>query len=197
MSETQEREQARFRDELRALKQRLFEMERAVRDRATVEDDIPEGDFDVLACRVGTERVAILLGEVKEVLPVAEMLPLPESPVFLSGIMDLGGSSIPVLDVRARFTRTRRELELSDLVVVCRASPRDVGLVVQEVFDLERVPRARLAPPIDEIPHATYVRGTIRDNDGQMLLLSLARLIESSDLPDARNSETNDRPGTP
>lgn len=175
---------ARLREELRALKQRLWEMERIVRDRAIVERDLPEGDFDVLACRVDADRVAITLAEVREVLPVAEMLPLPESPAWMCGMLDLGGRTVPVLDVAARFRRAARRLELSDLVVVCRFPPRDVGLVVQEVYDLARVPRARLSPPADELPHASYVRGTIRDNDGQMLLLSLARLVEASDLPE-------------
>ena len=178
-----DRENLRFRDELRALKQRLFEMEREVRERDAGERALPEHDFDVLACRVDAERVALSLDEVREVLPVAEMLPLPESPAWMCGMMDLGSRTVPVLDVSARFRRTRRAVELTDLVVVCRGVPRDMGLLVQEVFDLQRIPRSRVSSPADEVPHATYVRGTIRDNDGQMLLLSLARLIDASDVP--------------
>lgn len=183
-----------LRDELRALRQRLWEIERLVRERAAPELDLPEESFDVLSFRVGRDRVALLLSEVREVLPLAEMLPLPEAPPWVSGLLDLGDRTIPVLDVAARFRRGAREADLADLVVVCHTSSRDLGLVVQEVFDVQRFERARLSPPADEVPHASYLRGTLRDDEGQLLMLSLARLLEASDVPDVDDPDALESP---
>ena len=172
-----------------ALRAQLRDIEHRLGASATAERPLPSTAFHVLVCRVGDERVGLWLAEVREVVPVALMVALPEAPPWIAGLLELGGTALPVIDVAGRFARTGREVGLGDLVVICRGEPRDTGLVVQEVFDVRVVEPEAVVPPAREIPQGPYLRGAIRDPEGLLLLLSLERLIESSDVPELSEGE--------
>lgn len=167
-----------------ALRAQLREIERRLDASAGPERELPVTAFHVLVSRVATERVALWLADVREVVPAAEMLALPEAPPWIAGLLEIGGQAIPVIDVAARFSRAHRMLELDDLVVVCSTGTRDVGLVVQEVHDVRLVEPSAVVPPLRDVPQAPYLRGALRAAEGMLLLLSLDRLIDASDVPE-------------
>lgn len=172
-----------MKEELVALRSRLADLERRLGAASEIEAPLPTGAVDVLACRVGAERVAILLREVREVVPIAAVATLPEAPPWVLGLLQLGPNALPVLDVAARFERRARSIVASDLVVVCRNAPTDVGLVVQEVNDVVRIDASEIVRPSRDVAHAPYLRGTFRDPDGAVLVLGLRSFVEHSGVP--------------
>ncbi|MCC6558163.1 MAG: chemotaxis protein CheW [Polyangiaceae bacterium] len=171
--------------ELSDLKRRLYELERAALDVGAEEPLPASGELLALVCRVEESRVALPLRVVERVVPAAATAPLPESPPWVHGLLRLRGQAIPVLDAAARFARRGRALDVDDQIVICRGERGQVGLVVSEVhevrgFALDGGAGARLAP---DVPQAPYVRATLQDAGGLVLLLSLERLLATSDIP--------------
>lgn len=170
-------------EELVALRARLADLERRLGARSVDEEALPAGEVEVLVCRVGSERVALLLRDVREVVPIASVTALPEAPPWVLGLLQVGETAVPVLDVDARFDRRARPIAISDLVVLCRHEPDGVGLVVSEVDDVKRIASVDIADPKRDVPHAAYLRGTFRDADGAVLLLGLRRFVELAGVP--------------
>jgi chemotaxis-related protein WspB len=61
--------------------------------------------MQVLVLRLGGVHYALKTREVVRVLPAMRLTPMPRSPAFVAGIMNLHGTPVPVLDL-ARITST-------------------------------------------------------------------------------------------
>src|SRR5262245_54636416 len=72
--------------------------------------------------------------EVKGWTPVTRM---PRLPAFVSGVLDLRGSIVPIIDMRARFELERIEYGRTTVIIVINVgsagSARAVGIVVEAV----------------------------------------------------------------
>jgi len=174
-----------FDDERRWISQLQGELDR-LRSRLALEigsSTLPGEAFDAMLFRVGEARLAIPLAGVEEVVMVAATAAIPDAPPWISGLLDLRGEALVVLDVGARIQRGQREPELNDLIVIARVEDRRVGLVVQEIVDIVSVDREEIASAMTEPEEAPYVLGVFLHEDVQTQLLGLQPLLALSDLP--------------
>ncbi len=138
----------------------------------------------VLLCRAADALFALPLTILQEVVPVAAMKALPQTPSWIAGVLNLRQALIPVADLSARVTGQPHEIALTDLVVICLDGPWRVGLVVQEVSSVTELSLDALQTPAPDLPSAPYVSGTLRHEDALVLVLSLDRLMAQSALPE-------------
>lgn len=170
--------------ELVELKRRLYELERAS-STYELDDPLPAtGQITAVVCRVGDNRIALSLDVVERAVTAVAMAPLPEAPPWVHGLLNLGGRALPVLDIAARIERKRRVLELDDQIVICRHADASIGLVVQSVLGVGTFTLGESKAGLGaSLPLAPYVRATLRDTEGLVLLFSLKRLLATSDIP--------------
>lgn len=85
-------------------------------------------------------RYALYLSEVVKVERAVEITPLPGAPQVVSGVIDVHGEIIPVIDIRKLFRLPQRDLQLEDQFIIARTSQRLVALAVDSVngvYDLK------------------------------------------------------------
>lgn len=169
--------------EIEELQHRIHDLRRRITGQS-VDPEIPKGNVPLLICRVGEEHMAFLQEGVKEVTMMCKLTPLPEAPTWISGVLNLRGLAVPVLDVLARISGHPRRPELSDMIVVAALEQRCVGLIVQEILDIQTVPSGWIQPAAVDIEYASYLLGVCYRAGTPTLLLSLPRLLGSSSLPD-------------
>src|SRR6202044_2167377 len=87
----------------------------------------------LLLFRLDAQRCAIAASAVVEILSAVATSPLPRQPTYIAGMIDVRGSVMPVLDLRVRFGRAGRPLELADQFIVVRARARLFALWVDHV----------------------------------------------------------------
>jgi purine-binding chemotaxis protein CheW len=115
---------------------------------------------------------------VVEVVMMAKLTPMPESPEWVAGLLNCRGQTIPVIDVLARLTRAAHRPSLSDVVVICSVAGRRFGLIVQEILSVDTVPPRSVQPPSPETEHAPYLLGVIQLAQQMILLFSVAALLD-------------------
>lgn len=172
-----------LRAELEALEKQLLELRRRVDGGNAPAALEPRRDVmfaELLVCRVGERRVAFPLNVVREIVPIVRLTPLPETPAWVKGVLNLRGMSLPVLDLTSRLEGTENEAALSDLIVVCHSEGRWVGLLVPEVFDVVSLESETLDAASGDIPHAPYLLGVVTVEDIQTLVFSVPRLLDLS-----------------
>ena len=76
-----------------------------------------------LIFRVGERRFAISAEQIERVLAAVEVTPLPDTPLFLRGVINCGGMLVPVVDLRVRFGLPVRRVLPSDRLVFVRNAP--------------------------------------------------------------------------
>ncbi len=144
----------------------------------------PEGPFHVLVCRVGDERVAFLHSSVDEVVLTAKLIPLPDAPPWVPGMLNLRGTMIPVIDVLARFSRRESAPALSDLIVIGRAHRQQVGLIVQEVIGSYPCRPDLLEQPHQDMVSSPFLLGILHIESVPTLLLGTSSFGVACHLPE-------------
>lgn len=100
---------------------------------------------ELCAFRVGSEEYVIDLRRIREILQPLPVTPIPRSPEFLEGVMNLRGEAIPVVDVRKRLGTPAASARPKVLVV--NVAGRLLGLLVDAVSEVVRIPRSAIGPP--------------------------------------------------
>lgn len=122
-------------------------------------------------------RYGLELSTVERVVHAVDITPLPKAPDIVSGVINVRGTIVPVMNVRRRFRLPERPINLSDQLVVAHTSRRAVALMVDAVSGtVECSPDAMVAA--DRIfPDLQYVAGVVRTRDGMILIHDLDKFL--------------------
>ena len=85
----------------------------------------PAAKTAVVVFELNEHRYALPLTDVREVLALPAIVPLPKAPTIVEGVVNIRGVVVPVMDIRARFRLPARPPHPADHLLVARAkSPR-------------------------------------------------------------------------
>ena len=106
-----------------------------------------------LACNLGNESYAIPVIQVREIIRMTDITPIPQMPLFVKGVINLRGKIIPVADLRERFGLGQVAATDAACIVVVQVKlpsgvPGLLGLTVDGVEEVVNI----AANEIEETP---------------------------------------------
>lgn len=123
---------------------------------------------------LGEEEYALDIQVVSELIKPRSLTELPRVPAHVCGIMTLRGEVVPVLDLKRRLGISTVAQGHTDTqrIVVCEAPGQRVGLLVDRVSQVIRLPREAIEKPklAGDEPLTAFIQGIGR-KQGQMLIL--------------------------
>lgn len=130
---------------------------------------------------LGAEEFAAPVAQVREVLPLAGMTRVPRAAPEVHGVMNVRGQILPVIDLRRRLGFPPREPGGAAYVLIHLAPGAGaVGLIVDEVREVLRVPAAQVEEPpamlmTESARH--YLLGVAKVEDRLILVCDLAAMV--------------------
>ena len=133
---------------------------------------------------LGSEHYGVEILRVREIIGLLAITPLPQTPSYVKGVMNLRGRIIPVIDLRLRFGLTAAEATKETCIVVLESSEQDgsqtvMGAVVDSVREVQDIAPGAIEPPPEfgcEIP-LKYILGMGKVKDKVIVLLDIAEVI--------------------
>lgn len=115
----------------------------------------------VVAFRIGNQEFCVDIMSVREIRCWTPATPLPRSPDFVRGVINLRGFVLPIVDLAARFGFPPAEPTAQNVIIVTQIGQRTVGLLVDAVSDILTVTDDLVQPTPDIASDiaATFVRG--------------------------------------
>src|SRR5579871_1770841 len=105
-----------------------------------MEDEIERPKLQVLHFLVSNVRMCIDLKYIKKVLPLVQLERIPGSPVYLVGLLNLAGKSIPVIDLAMRLGLHRHQAYTIDMpILICFDNEHEVGFIIDKVLGLATI----------------------------------------------------------
>ncbi|MHB8420445.1 MAG: chemotaxis protein CheW [Myxococcales bacterium] len=156
--------------------------------RPATESAAPDGGHEVVslcAFEVNGGSFAIDLRRVREILRPTKITKVPKAPAYLEGVVHLRGSVIPVVDLRKRLGNDAPGSGPLNRLVIAWIGRRVIGLLVDRVRGVLRLPRGELLPAPDlwlEKGARLFV-GACRGTSGELGLLLNLRALLASDEP--------------
>ena len=112
-----------------------------------------------------------------------EITRVPRAPEFIKGVVNLRGKVIPVVDLRARFSMPGTERTDEHRIVVVDVMGQDIGMVVDAVTEVSRIPSSSIEPPSNVITtnDSEYLTGIVKTDEKLIILLDIAKVISDAD----------------
>lgn len=154
---------------------------RILRERAQALARVPpppaaETILEVLEFGLASERYAIERRYVQEVHPLRELTPLPCTPPFILGIVNVRGRIVPVLDLKKFFELPERGLTDLHRTIIVRGHDLEIGLLADVIIGISAVPAESLQPSLPTLTgiRADYLKGVTA---GRLVVLAVERIL--------------------
>ena len=148
---------------------------------ASAEEEQSQGWLDVLSFRLGDELYAIESEHVAEVLPLTQFTPLPGTPPYVLGIVNVRGHIVSLLDLRVLFELPIGGLSDKNFLAILRSPEMEFGLLIDRVQGVARIRRDALQGEVANLSgvRAAYLLGVTAE---QCTVLDGARLLDDPSL---------------
>ncbi|ELM6621029.1 purine-binding chemotaxis protein CheW [Vibrio fluvialis] len=144
-------------------------------------DDASRG-ADFLSFRLANELYGVAIRDVEEIRVWEHPTPIPRSPHFVKGVINLRGMIVPIMDLRLRFGIGSNDYLPTTVVLVLSSEVGDqsrlMGLVVDAVSDVIGQGDNDLYPAIGETSVAPYLQGLLNVGEEVMSLLDTDTLLD-------------------
>ena len=140
-------------------------------------------DISIVAFKLGKEVYGLELQEVREIIMVGLITPIPRAPSFIQGVLNLRGEIIPVIDLRMRFGLEHQDTTVLSRIIVTPINDVFTGLIVDSVAEVKNIDKKLLEPPpsVTSIGANAYIVQVARTSTGVIFLLGLQQLLTDSE----------------
>ncbi|MFT5722698.1 MAG: purine-binding chemotaxis protein CheW [Motiliproteus sp.] len=125
------------------------------------------------------ELYGINVMQVKEVLRLTEIAPVPGALDYILGIINLRGNVITVIDTRALFGLAPREPSNDSRIIVIELDDQVIGMRVDSVAEVIylRLSQIERTPSVGTDESSKFISGVSYHNDELIILLNLDQMI--------------------
>lgn len=134
---------------------------------------------ELISFRIADQEFGVDIMSVREIRGWTPATPLPHSPTFMRGVINLRGAVLPIIDLSGRLGLGSTEPSARHVIIVAHVGARLAGLLVDAVSDILTTTDDQVQPTPDLACETvkSFVRG-ILPMDGRMIsLISLDRVL--------------------
>jgi purine-binding chemotaxis protein CheW len=155
-------------------------------DQAVKVMEEKEGKY--LTFSLAEEEYGIGILKIKEIIGMMPITPVPQTPMFVKGVVNLRGKVIPVIDLRLRFGMEAIDYTERTCIIVVEMEDQTgivlIGIVVDAVSEVLNIK----GEDIEETPtfgtklNIDYILGMAKMEGGVKILLNIGRVLTQGEL---------------
>ena len=151
-----------------------------------------EGDFvsdtlELISFRIEEQEFCLDIMAVREIRGWTPATPLPHSPNFVRGVINLRGAVLPILDLKARLGLGSAEPSARSVIIVVHIGKRLVGLLVDGVSEILAANKSTIQPTpnvgCDTV--SRFVRGIIAMEGRMISWIGLEDILPAEEIAEA------------
>ncbi|MBI5633959.1 MAG: chemotaxis protein CheW [Nitrospirae bacterium] len=118
--------------------------------------------------------------DVKEILPLMDISPVPGAPDFIPGLINNRGDIESVINLNKFLGLPDSNKTAASRIIMASKTGLRSGILVDEVLDVVDVPLNSIKPPLSTLDHAIkeLVTGEMLYNNRTVVMLDISRLFE-------------------
>ena len=137
-----------------------------------------------LTFTLGQEEYGVEILKVQEIKGYSAITPIPNTPPYIKGVMNLRGTIIPVVDLRAKFGLAATEYNQFTVIIVMRVGAKVMGVIVDAVSDVLNIPTTDIqaAPDFGAQVETRFIGGMAKAGEKLVVLLEIEKVIGDDEL---------------
>ena len=143
-------------------------------------EDSGEGELiQLVSFKLDNVEYGINIMVVHEILRYPQITKVPNTPDFIKGVINLRGNVIPVVDVRKRFGLNKTKISDLTRVVVIEMEEKWIGLLVDNVHQVVRMPASNIDPPASLLEGVSedFISGIGRLKDRLIIIIRIGPIL--------------------
>lgn len=139
--------------------------------------EVETGDsMQLVVFSLASETYGIPIGYVREVQPLRHVSPVPCTPGFVVGVINIRGSIYSVIDIRDFFGVPDQEITDLTKVILVNAAELEVGILADDVSGAMNIPLAEIRPSLaaQATIREEYVQGVTKE---MLIVLNMDTLM--------------------
>ncbi len=148
-------------------------------DTASAETGFAADERQYLTFRLGDEEYGVEILAVQEIKGYSAITPVPNTPAYVTGVMNLRGTIVPVVDLRAKFAMSETQYTPFTVIIVVKVGAKIMGLIVDAVSDVLNIPRADIqaTPDFGAEIDARFISGMAKAGERLVVLLDIDTVL--------------------
>ncbi len=132
--------------------------------------------LEIIEFQLASETYGIELRHAVEVSLLKELTPVPCTPAFVLGIINVHGRVLSVVDLKRFFDLPNNALTDLNRVIVVRNDGMEVGVLADTIHGVRRIPLRDLQPSLPTLTgvRAEYLKGVTRE---RLIVLDAGKLL--------------------
>jgi purine-binding chemotaxis protein CheW len=125
------------------------------------------------------EEYGLEILKVQEIIGIMDITPVPRSPDYIRGVINLRGKVIPIVDLRLRFGMEQAERTSETCIIVVEANRVQTGIVVDQVSEVLNIASGEIedTPAFGAEVQTDYILGIGKADGRVKLLLDIDRVL--------------------
>ena len=145
-------------------------------------------EHQLVIFELAEELYGVDIATVEGIIKMQAITAVPHAPPFVEGVTNLRGTVLPVMDLRKRFGLPTQTATKDSRIVVAVMDSLKVGIVVDGVSEVLRVPEEAIEPPSPLVTtnETSFINGIAKIADRLIILLDLSKVLslqEQAQLP--------------
>jgi len=154
-----------------------------------VHTDVNKTDSrQLVTFQLGEELYGVNIMDVKEIVRVQGIRPIPNAPLYVEGIFNLRSEIIPIISLHKRFhirkLVTSEEDELLSGFIIVDIDGMKLGIIIDRISRVVTVEKEEIQPPPQMFSGigAEYIQGVVRQEEGYLIILDIRDLFNPKEL---------------
>ncbi|MEE4356152.1 MAG: chemotaxis protein CheW [Desulfococcaceae bacterium] len=149
---------------------------------------IEEKEGKYLTFTLADEEYGIGILKIKEIIGMMPITLVPQTPVFVKGVINLRGKVIPVIDLRLRFGMESIDYTDRTCIIVVEiggdAGSIMIGIVVDTVSEVLNIKKQDIedTPKFGTKLDTNYILGMAKTESGVKILLDIDRILRTEEI---------------
>lgn len=131
----------------------------------------------IVIFQLGAEEYAVDITQSKEILKLSKITPVPNTPDFVRGVVNLRGQIVPVVDLRRRFNIEGNSDK--ERIITVEVNDSLIGLVVDYVNEVlwYNMDELEPAPEVEGGIKQEFIKGVVKRGERLLVLINLNRML--------------------
>lgn len=157
-----------------------LELKKDLADTFSNESDDDKNRRQYITFTVSGQEYGVDIMEVREIKGWSLTTTLPNTPPYMRGVVNLRGTVVPILDLRARFGLGMTEASSNHVVMIVNVDSKVMGILVDAVSDILTitVDQIRTLPDTEGNQDKMVLNGLVNVDNRMVALIVLEKLFD-------------------
>jgi len=150
---------------------------------------IGDSQFQLVTFQLGEELYGVDIMDVKEIVKIQPVRPIPNAPYYVEGIFNLRKEIIPVISLHKRFrlkeiVREEGDEDYEGGFTILNIDGSKIGIIIDRIARVVTISADEVKPPPQMLSGigSEYIHGVVKQENGYLVILDIRRLFNSKEL---------------